>query len=46
MYYNWLGVASPAVTAMIWLSLVLTLASSADYLRRLRGLINEPPAPT
>mgnify|MGYP003704514253 CR=1 FL=1 len=46
MYYNWRGTASPAVRGMIWLSLTLTLVSSADYLRRLRGLINEPTAPS
>ena len=44
MYFNYLGETSLVVDAGIWLSLVLTLVSSADYFFRLRRLINEPSA--
>jgi cardiolipin synthase len=42
MYFNYRGETSPLVDAGIWLSLGLTLVSSADYFFRLRRLINEP----
>jgi cardiolipin synthase len=42
MYFNYLGRTSPLVDAAIWLSLGLTLLSSADYFFKLRRLINEP----
>jgi cardiolipin synthase len=42
MYFNYLGRTSPLVDAAIWLSLGLTLVSSADYFFKLRRLINEP----
>ena len=40
MYFNYRGVTSPIVDAGIWLSLALTVLSSADYFFRLRKLIN------
>jgi cardiolipin synthase len=43
MYFNYLGRTSALVDASIWLSLGLTVISSADYFFRLRHLINEPP---
>ena len=42
MYFNYRQESSPLVDAAIWLSLALTLISSADYFFRLRRLINEP----
>lgn len=42
MYFNYLEETSWLVDAAIWLSLALTLVSSADYFFRLRRLINEP----
>jgi cardiolipin synthase (CMP-forming) len=42
MYFNYRREKSPLVDAAIWLSLALTLLSSADYFFRLRRLINEP----
>src|SRR5687767_3849082 len=42
MYFNYLAQTSPLVDAAIWLSLGLTVISSADYFFRLRRLINEP----
>jgi cardiolipin synthase len=42
MYFNYLARTSPLVDAAIWLSLGLTVVSSADYFFRLRKLINEP----
>ena len=42
MYFNYLGRTSPLVDVAIWLSLGLTLISSADYFLKLRKLINEP----
>jgi cardiolipin synthase (CMP-forming) len=41
MYFNYLQQRSWLVDAVIWLSLGLTLVSSADYFFRLRKLINE-----
>ena len=41
MYFNYLGRTSVLVDAAIWLSLALTLVSSADYFFRLRKLIND-----
>jgi cardiolipin synthase len=41
MYFNYRREASWLVDASIWLSLGLTLVSSADYFFRLRRLINE-----
>ena len=42
MYYNYRREMSVVVDLGIWLSLSLTLVSSADYFLRLRRLINEP----
>ena len=42
MYFNYRRETSWLVDAGIWLSLGLTLVSSADYFFRLRRLINEP----
>ena len=41
MYFNYLGERSRLVDVAIWLSLGLTVVSSADYFFRLRRLINE-----
>lgn len=41
MLYNWLRETSIVVDAFVWLSLALTVISSADYVLRLRRLINE-----
>jgi cardiolipin synthase len=42
MYFNYRRQTSWLVDAGIWVSLALTLVSSADYFFRLRRLINEP----
>ncbi len=42
MYFNYLGEPSMVVDLMVWLSLALTLISSADYFLKMRRLINEP----
>jgi len=42
MYFNYRRETSWLVDAGIWLSLALTIVSSADYFFRLRKLINEP----
>ena len=42
MYFNYREQTSLLVDVGIWLSLALTLVSSADYFFRLRRLINEP----
>ena len=42
MYFNYRQQMSPLIDVAIWLSLGLTLVSSADYFFRLRRLINEP----
>lgn len=39
LYFNYLGTTSPVVTFGIWMSLGLTLVSSADYFVRMRKLI-------
>jgi cardiolipin synthase len=44
MYFNYLGRSSVIVDLMVWLSLALTLISSADYFLKMRRLINEPSA--
>jgi cardiolipin synthase (CMP-forming) len=44
MFYNWRREASPIVDLFVWLSLALTVVSSADYFVKLRKLINEPQA--
>jgi cardiolipin synthase len=44
MFFNYRHETSVLVDAGIWLSLALTLVSSADYFFKLRRLINEPPA--
>jgi cardiolipin synthase len=41
MYFNYLHQPSIVVTIGIWISLALTLISSADYFVRMRRLINE-----
>ena len=42
MYFNYLATASVLVDLMVWLSLALTLISSADYFLKMRRLVNEP----
>ena len=42
MYFNYLGRPSMLVDVMVWLSLALTLISSADYFLKMRRIINEP----
>ena len=42
MYFNYRRDTSLLVDVAIWVSLGLTLVSSADYFFRLRRLINEP----
>ena len=42
MYFNFLERRSIAVDVMVWLSLALTVLSSADYFVKLRRLVNEP----
>ena len=42
MYFNYLGRTSVIVELMVWLSLALTLISSADYFLKMRKLVNEP----
>lgn len=44
MYFNYLGRPSMLVDLMIWLSLALTLISSADYFLKMRRIVNEPSA--
>ena len=40
MYFNYLRTPSAIVDVMVWLSLALTLMSSADYFLKMRRLIN------
>ncbi len=42
LYFNYLGQRSIVVDLGIWISLALTLVSSAHYFVRLRRIINEP----
>ena len=42
MYFNYLGRPSVIVDLMVWLSLALTLMSSADYFLKMRRLVNDP----
>jgi cardiolipin synthase (CMP-forming) len=42
MFFNYRHQASVLVDVAIWLSLALTVTSSADYFFRLRRLINDP----
>jgi len=42
MYFNYRVMGSILVDSMVWLSLILTLISSADYFLKMRQLINEP----
>ncbi|MEQ1758973.1 MAG: CDP-alcohol phosphatidyltransferase family protein [Vicinamibacterales bacterium] len=44
MYFNWRREPSVLVGAMVWLALALTLASSGDYLLRVRKLVNSDAA--
>jgi cardiolipin synthase (CMP-forming) len=44
MYFNYRQQQSIVIDLVIWLSLVLTVASAADYFVRLRNLINESPS--
>ena len=39
MYFNYQAVGSVLVESMIWLSLVVTVVSSADYFLKLRKII-------
>ena len=41
MFYNYREEESVVVTAAIWLSLALTLVSSADYMFKMRRLISD-----
>jgi cardiolipin synthase len=43
MVFNWRRETSIVVDVFVWLSLGLTVISSADYFMKLRRLINEPP---
>jgi cardiolipin synthase len=43
MYFNYRREGSVLVDVGVWVSLVLTLASSADYFLRVRRLVNEVP---
>lgn len=40
MFFNWRQEPSPLVNLTIWAALALTLLSSADYLIRIRALVN------
>jgi cardiolipin synthase len=42
MFFNWRREMSPIVGLFVWLSLALTVISSAGYFIKLRRLINEP----
>jgi cardiolipin synthase (CMP-forming) len=42
MFYNWRRESSLVIALFVWISLALTVMSSADYFLRLRRLINEP----
>ena len=42
MYFNYRRETSVLIDVGIWMSLALTLASSADYFFRVRRLVNEP----
>ena len=44
MFYNWRRQPSLVVDVFVWLSLALTVVSSAHYFVTLRRLINEPQA--
>ncbi len=44
MVFNWRRETSIVVDVFVWLSLGLTVISSADYFIKLRRLINEPAA--
>ena len=46
MYYNFLQEDAVIVDVFIWMSLIVTLVSAADYFLRLRRLINETQEPT
>ena len=42
MFFNWRRQPSVMVDLFVWVSLALTVISSADYFLKLRRLINEP----
>ena len=42
MFFNWRRQTSILIDLFVWVSLVLTVISSADYFFKLRRLINEP----
>ena len=46
MYCNWREITPSLVAVAVWTSLALTLLSSADYVVRLRRLVNESTAPS
>jgi hypothetical protein len=46
MYFNYRRESSLLVDIGIWLSLVLTIASAADYFVKLRKLVNEEASPS
>jgi cardiolipin synthase (CMP-forming) len=46
MYYNFLQEDAVIVDVFIWMSLIVTLVSAADYFLKLRRLINETQEPT
>jgi cardiolipin synthase len=41
MYYNYLDYASPVVDWCVWTSLVITLASTVDYVWRIARIVNQ-----
>jgi cardiolipin synthase len=45
MFFNWRRQPSVLVDLFVWVSLALTVISSADYFLKLRRLINEPQGP-
>ena len=40
LFFNYLGVTSPVVDGFVWASLVITLASSVDYVWRMTRIVN------
>lgn len=45
MYFNYRGETSVLVDVGVWLSLILTVASAADYFVKLRALLSEDTTP-
>jgi len=40
LFFNYLGLTSPVVDVFVWASLVITLASSVDYVWRVTRIVN------